>query len=902
MQTLKKNQLTKSIAMALGLAFVPAAAFAAGLPGAGTVTLGNVTAVAPTNTGGGQGAVITGLTNADTLTVYSAGLNVVQWGGFIPKATGNASKLAADTNAAGFNVLAGKTLTIAGNAAFTNQSLLNVDASGNPSTIAGTLIDSSAQPVNIYIANANGITVTNTGVINMVPTSTLGLLAGVNLATAPNSGSGLPANSSLSTTASLPISFANATGALTMDGAITGTPSDVILAGSGDVNVNYSGNNVSVFGGTAFTIVSPNIVNRASAEDNLNIGTKTTGVSGYQAANVTVTNFSGNQLYANGNLTIDGAGSVLPTQSTATAPINGVTTGYGWTDKLVNNDTAMSLTDNFISGNGTTSPYSNPWRGTANLSKSGFVETPVGSFTNNALVTTSAAAGGGLAIYANGITNAAGATLRVNPNGLQSQGGLTLYSNNGNVDLAGTVQSNSVTPAVAFVDINAANGNIVQASNLTVTGNSTNTDPANSAYYGGAPANPAYVVPSYTDANFVATASGTVNITGTLGLTDNTASSLDVNDYLVQGSGITIGANQTVSNSNGTNKGQPVGVLQVNGNGGGVTVNSGSTITAGDWVIGGAPLGAQTVAGFTTNLNLVNLMDNGGIVATNTGNTTVTLGALGALGGGNVGSVTAYATNISGTGSMTGQQFNLEYTQDLSNGNSPATSPYYKNGFMLNSMGGNPTVNLLEAGYGHQYSNVMVNGSMTLNASSSTTTFRGGSFLSGTYPAGIVNGNNGSPLIALSSGNITLGMSSQTTGNGVGGGQVNATALGVTGTVGSFWVPGLLGLGNANSATNPTAVNANGTITSVGNVYNDYLSPIAGGQGMYFLTRNLNIGGSLYTNMNSNVNVLEPSLMSNKVFRDSIYQVQYSSSNGVGYNYTNTLNVAPNPYAIALIQ
>jgi len=213
---------------------------------------------------------------------------------------------------------------------------------------------------------------------------------------------------------------------------------------------------------------------------------------------------------------------------------------------------------------------------------------------------------------------------------------------------------------------------------------------------------------------------------------------------------------------------------------------------------------------------------------------------------------------------------------------------------MLNSAGSNPTVNLLESGSGYQYTNVMVNGNVTLNADSSTATFHPGAFLSGAFPAEQEVGNAGSPVILLSSGNIVMGSSSGTFGNGVGSGPVNVGAMGNSG-VGSFWVPGLLGLGNANSATNPTAVNAAGTITSVGDVYNDYLSPVAGGKGMYFLTRNLNIAGSLFTNMNSNVNFLTQTSL-NK-YRDSVYQVQSSPS-----VISNTLNVSPNPHAVALVR
>lgn len=825
----RKNELSMSLLLALGLA-VPGAAFATGLPGAGTVTVGNVASSTGSSKGGATGTIITGMNGATTLTV--TGNSVVQWGGPATSTAVTAEATAKTPNAPGFNIGGGQTLTVAGAAA--GLSLLNVDASGNASVIAGTLTATNkTNPINIFIANANGVTVAPTGVISA---PVIGFI-GANLAsTTMNAGNTIQANTAQTGFAggkAVDIAYAaggniNVLGGLNDNAAGVPAPTTtVLLAGSTSVNVAGSINATAldIFGGVGGTVTNGG----AYVPD---AGTAAAGVPAahaYAATNVSVANASPTVVLADGNLAFSGY-SALPT----------AVGNYGWTGVLSN--TGNLTVGAAVKGQSTKSAYLNPWYNTSGPGGT-FLQTPVGSINNSGTISSS-----GGTFDANGFTNT-GTILVGNGNGL------TVNSGTGDISLGGTVAASNSNSAISFANLNTITSGAVNVSApLTISG-------TNAGATAGKPA------------TFYVSARGPVSLTGALTLTDaNALGSRGVALYSVTGSGITIGANQTVSNSNAANTMQPMADLFVNSPGQAVSINGGSTVTAGDFTIGKAATPA-------------NLTVNGGLVATNS--------AYNAYAAGQNGSITAYATGITGTGSMTGQQFNLQYAGNLSNGNSPASSPYYKNGFMLNAAGSNPTVNLLENGSGYQYTNVMVNGNVTLNADSSTASFTPGAFLSGTTAAGQTLGNAGSPVILLSSGNIVMGSSSGAAGNGLFSGPVNTAAMGNSG-VGSFWVPGLLGLGNANSATNPTAVNAAGTITSVGDVYNDYLVPLAGGKGMYFLTRNLSIAGSLYTNMNSNVNFLTQTALNQ--YRNSVYQVQYSPS-----VISNTLNVAPNSYAVALV-
>jgi filamentous hemagglutinin family protein len=256
----RKNELSISILFALSVA-LPGAAFATGLPGAGTVTVGNVEVNAghAAKTGGSTGSIITGLNAAPTLTV--AGNSVVQWGGPTHATSVTEEAMAPNSNAPGFNIGGGQTLTIVGT--MPGLSLLNVDASGNPSVIAGTLNASGKNGVNIFIANANGVTVAPTGVISA---PVVGFI-GANLASTTLIDNIVQANTAQTNFAvgnPVDIGYAaggniNVLGTINDNTATTAAATDIVLA-AGSTSVNVAGTlnttALNIYGGVGGTVTN----------------------------------------------------------------------------------------------------------------------------------------------------------------------------------------------------------------------------------------------------------------------------------------------------------------------------------------------------------------------------------------------------------------------------------------------------------------------------------------------------------------------------------------------------------------------------------------------------------------------------------------------------------------------
>lgn len=153
----------KPVVAAVTVTLAAASAFAAPtpnqLPGAGRVT---DVSVGATVNGGGINTNIVNLANPATITLGGAAtsLAVINWGG-------NAAAIAAEfTNPIGFNIgSAGKlTFTSAPGTGF--ASVLNIDASGNPSQIFGQLESSTiggGVAPSMFVANGNGIVVGASG-------------------------------------------------------------------------------------------------------------------------------------------------------------------------------------------------------------------------------------------------------------------------------------------------------------------------------------------------------------------------------------------------------------------------------------------------------------------------------------------------------------------------------------------------------------------------------------------------------------------------------------------------------------------------------------------------------------------------------------------------------------------
>lgn len=789
----RKHQLGAAMALALGLA-VSSSAFAAGMPGAGTVTVGSVN--------GGVGTTLTGLGNNTTLTV--TGPSVVQWGG---------TKAPADpSNAAGFNVWSGKVLNVTGAAA--GAALLNVDASGNPSLIAGTINAAGANPVKMYFANANGITVTAGATIHAPNV----YFMGANLASTSTAGGVVianPAQTAFGANTTVNVGFAPG-GTVNVAGTInngTGKSAYIFVAGSGTVNIDatnftYPAHYLDIFGGVGFGFKS------GSTYPSAQFGNKTNGipaVNAYSPTNVSVNNATPGWLYADGNVTYSGYSTYANTTP-------------GWTGVLSN--TGTLATPSTIAGNGLS--YVNPWYNTPNPS-GGWLQTPVGSINNSGLLQTVTS---GLTTFSNGFTNTGTLNIGIG-------GGLVVNSKNGTINLGGTVRGSSTSPAISLASLTTAtSGDINVTAPLTISGNST-----------------------AATGTFTANAKGNVSLGGVLSLTDTAATSNGIPDYQVLGNNITVTANQMVANANGTNTGQPLALLNVNNAGGTVTVGSNATVTAGDIRMGYSAVYAK--------LNRVNLVADGNLTATNTGQTTA----------GNAGNIDVYATNVSGSGAgtMTAQEFDFDYTGNIRKSLANLTNNYWSNGLVLTSAGANPTLNLWANGPAKQFTNLRVAGNITVNSDTPTGAFFKSPSLQGTGGAGDPNPNRMSQMMLMATGNMTLGGSSAgTLGTlGAGGGQ--------------FFFPGLSYFGTISSLANPNSIGA-GSITAVGDVNNSVAIPLSGGQGLYFMSNNVNLGGSLYTNMNSYVNFANASQVAQ--YANQEYAVSYSSI------YTNTLNMAPPAHPI----
>lgn len=111
--------------------------------------------------GGGVGKAITGLNPGASIAIQNANNNtpyaVIRWGG--------SSAPADSTNPGGFNVGSSAAITFTtSNQYSAGGGVLNIDASGNPSQIEGTVAGNNMA---VYLANGNGIVVGATGKLNL---------------------------------------------------------------------------------------------------------------------------------------------------------------------------------------------------------------------------------------------------------------------------------------------------------------------------------------------------------------------------------------------------------------------------------------------------------------------------------------------------------------------------------------------------------------------------------------------------------------------------------------------------------------------------------------------------------------------------------------------------------------
>jgi filamentous hemagglutinin family protein len=214
----------KPVVAALALALAAPAAFADnGMPGAGLVVrnVDSANGVMVNGTKLPGGNQILGLVSGDTIqmSTVSGASTVIQWG----------SPAVLDTaNTAGFNIQAGKTLNVESDGA---HAMLNIDISGNASSLLGTL--SADANTKVFVANEKGISVGSAAII--VAPAGLGLIGGANLNTitaidAFSSGAGRTAD----------LNFTNAAGSVSVDPTadMSGVGTYFLVAGAGTVNVS----------------------------------------------------------------------------------------------------------------------------------------------------------------------------------------------------------------------------------------------------------------------------------------------------------------------------------------------------------------------------------------------------------------------------------------------------------------------------------------------------------------------------------------------------------------------------------------------------------------------------------------------------------------------------------------
>ena len=223
--------LSAAVLMALATPAAFAAVTATQLPGVGYVVSGS--------------SVTSGIAGS-TLTVTNAGNTtpiIIQWGGTAPAAT--AAATINGTGTAGFNIGQSATVMFSAKSA---APILNVDDTGNPSQILGTLTVSGASAASspLFVANANGIVV-GAGSVITAP-------GGLGLVNADLTSSNAQA---VFISGAVPIFFQGATGGVQINAGadLSAVGTELLVAGAG--NVNVQGAFVSHAGHTVYSIPSP---------------------------------------------------------------------------------------------------------------------------------------------------------------------------------------------------------------------------------------------------------------------------------------------------------------------------------------------------------------------------------------------------------------------------------------------------------------------------------------------------------------------------------------------------------------------------------------------------------------------------------------------------------------------
>ena len=439
---IKNKHRMNQLALAVGMALTAPSAFAAlptiaptQLPGNGIVTYGTASATLNSSTNTATVTVGTAGTGATIITwnATSAGANL------LPNAVG------------GFNIGASAAVVFTQNGGSPYNDVLNVDVTGNPSQIYGALsaVGPGGNPNNrptIFLANANGIVVGSTAVINAP--------AGLGLINADLSGTA--AQAVFSSAGVLPVSFEGATGGVNIVGGanLSSVGSFLLVAGAGNVNVATTVTNPAVAPAVPLTIDG--------------------GVGGY----VTVTSTSANLTARD-----TGTASSLSTLSTSNynntfvyqdAPTT-VNLNMGTAQSAYNLSAGSMILANGdlnVSGNIASIASSNiSWAGT--LTNTGILQSGTQTGTSLTPYTGDTYLGSTGAFYGNTTQAAYGAF--VNASGAILNAGHALYFTGAAFDNEGTINLGGATDN--RMEITASQGNITLGGTISLTNTGTTASP-----------------------------------------------------------------------------------------------------------------------------------------------------------------------------------------------------------------------------------------------------------------------------------------------------------------------------------------------------------------------------------------------------------------------------------------
>ena len=868
MKTLKIHRKRLALAVASAITFVPMIAVAATptatqLPGQGYVL---------TNSAGVTSTVATG---ALGVTVAS-GNTIIQWGG-APYTSGLPTINSAGS--AGFNIGASAAVT------FTNTgttagpaSVLNIDATGNPSQILGSLTAVSGASATgaptLFVANQNGIVV-GSGATIVAPTG-IGFL---NSTFNNNPTTGALADFVAGTA---DLVFTGATGGVNIEAGanLSGVSSALLIAGAGTVNVNFAGitqpggttggiplivdggvgGTASVTAGTyapqtaASSIPTTGMTYGAPVQTTVNLGLGVTGNTYLTAAPYVFANGSSVLAYGDVNIgstaVIGGSStsSLLPIEWTGTLTNSGIVnaSSVGFTTvsipvALVSGSASVdAFQGNFVNASGATF---------ADYSTSDVAYAMAGSFTNNGTFTgvslgeISAALGVvNTGTLNTGIASGSTFTAAAGTSGSVDLGGVLNFSTTTggafnldltagqNVTYGATVSFGTTGSYLGTATMDASSGAAVLASGLNLASSASIAAGTNISL------NAPLTVSNTTGSASVILSAGKLITVGSSAAISVTGSSATANSVAVNataGNGVDFGSSVTVAN--GDTGGTAINVALTNANAPtSFTLGSGATLSATSIALGDYTSGT-TISAVSTAYQI------GGSVTASS----VTFGLNSTSGQ----LVTDQVNSVTGAGTITANS--VTFNNVTGNINNRVGANPLSNGFNLAAASTTSPMAVAWTldGNSAQAVNLNIAGAANLTGGNATGLLVNQG--SGTTVGAQVVPNAGSSLLVQASGIINL-------------------AGGSNGGVAGFTFPGGVAFVSKTGITQNAAL------------YNGWsMNPVAF-QGVFFDAPSISVNGSIYTNANSYVNFsVAPNVL------PSIYQVSQNQYTG-NFSYTPT--------------